>query len=66
MPMMVNDGSLGVKQPLAVLLDQDFGKGGSKNGLSLSDILSQDPTNHQPAHLSICCSSIPSSPDRCQ
>jgi hypothetical protein len=48
MPMMVNDGSLGVKhQPLAVLLDQDCGKGGSKNGLSLSDILSQGPTNHQ-------------------
>jgi hypothetical protein len=32
---MVNDGSLGVKQPLAVLLDQDFGKGASKNWLHL-------------------------------
>jgi hypothetical protein len=35
MPMMVNDGSLGVKQRLAVLLDQDFGKGASKNWLHL-------------------------------
>jgi hypothetical protein len=25
MQMMVNDGSLGVKQPMPVLLDQDFG-----------------------------------------
>jgi hypothetical protein len=30
MPMMVNDGSLGVKhQPLAVFLDQDFGMSAS-------------------------------------
>jgi hypothetical protein len=38
MPMMVNDGSLGVKQPLAVLLDQDFGMGASKNCLRLSNV----------------------------
>jgi hypothetical protein len=47
MPLMVNNGSLGVKQPLAVLLDQDSGKGASKNWLHLSDIVSQGPTNHQ-------------------
>jgi hypothetical protein len=35
MPMMVNDGSLGVKQLMAVLLDQGFDKGASKNGLLL-------------------------------
>jgi hypothetical protein len=46
MPMMVNDGSLGVKQPLAVLLDQDFGKDASKNNSISADIVSQDPTNH--------------------
>jgi hypothetical protein len=34
MPMMVNDGSLGVKQLMAVLLDQDFGKDASKTRLN--------------------------------
>jgi hypothetical protein len=32
--MMVNDGSLGVKQLMAVLLHQDFGMGASKNWLT--------------------------------
>jgi hypothetical protein len=41
MPLMVNDGSLGVKQPLAVLLDQDSGKDASKNNSISADILSQ-------------------------
>jgi hypothetical protein len=38
MPMMVNDGSLGVKQLMAVLLHQDFGMGASKNRLSLPNV----------------------------
>jgi hypothetical protein len=38
MPMMVNDGSLGVKQLMAVLLDQDFGMGASKNRLTLPNV----------------------------
>jgi hypothetical protein len=38
MSMMVNAGSLGVKQLMAVLLDQDFGKDASKNGLSLPNV----------------------------
>jgi hypothetical protein len=45
--MMVNDGSLGVKhQPLAVLLDQDFGKDASKNGLSCKYF---EPRSYQPS-----------------
>jgi hypothetical protein len=47
MPMMVNDGSLGVKQPLAVLLDQEIHKDASKNNSISADILSKGPTNHQ-------------------
>jgi hypothetical protein len=50
MPMMVNDGSLGVKQPLAVLLDQDCGKDASKKNSISADIVSQDPTNHISHH----------------
>jgi hypothetical protein len=38
MPMMVNDGSLGVKQLMAVLLDQDFGKDAGKNMLTLPNV----------------------------
>jgi hypothetical protein len=36
MQMMVSDGSHGVKQPMPVLLKQDFGKGASKKKIELS------------------------------
>jgi hypothetical protein len=66
MQMMVNDGSLGVKQPMQVMPVQGFCDGASKNWLMFAQLLSQNPTNHQPQDQSICCSSIPSSPDRCR
>jgi hypothetical protein len=50
MPMMVNDGSLGAKQLMAVLLDQDFGMDASKNKLHFpfaSNISEQKP--YQPS-----------------
>jgi hypothetical protein len=46
MPMMVKDGSLGVKQLMTVLLDQDFGKDASKNGLNCRYF---EPRTYQPS-----------------
>jgi hypothetical protein len=57
MQMMVNDGSLGVKQPMPVLLDQDFGINRmhiSKNWLGLcptSETKSYQPSTTTPINL---------------
>jgi hypothetical protein len=66
MQMMVNDGSLGVKQPMQVMPVQGFCQEEAKTGLIYAQLLKLNPTNHQPKHQSTCCSSIPSSPDKCQ